>query len=120
MFCYKLPVEITMVKGIVGIYKYDQRKWLYPYPIINFVIPPCFDTSIQTEHNSDPDAFKGIKDVVSAGFDQCTHHNGNIDGKDNDYLQSFETPRKNNCSYSYYLNTISNTNTTQTSKLSPP
>ena len=53
MFCSKLPVEITMSKGIGCIYKYDHRNCPYPYPNTTFVITPRFDTSIQTQRNSD-------------------------------------------------------------------
>ena len=36
----------------------------------------------------------GKDDVASSGLDQSTNHHGNMYGKDNDYSQSYETPRK--------------------------
>ena len=51
-----------MGKGIGRIYKYDQHTWPYPSPNTNFIIPPHFDTSIQTKRNSDYDASVGEND----------------------------------------------------------
>ena len=63
-FCLGLPVKITKGKGIVRIYKYDQKNCPYPSPNTNFVISPRFDTSIQTQRNSDSDDSVGANDVA--------------------------------------------------------
>ena len=55
-----------MGKGTVRIYKYDQQKRPYPYPNTVFVIPPCFDTSLQTQLNISYDASMGENDLASA------------------------------------------------------
>ena len=52
IFCLELPVKITIGKGIDRIEKHDQRNWPNPYTNTTFIIPPCFDTSIQTQINS--------------------------------------------------------------------
>ena len=65
-------------------------------------------------------ASMGAHDVASAGLDQRTNHHGNTYVKDNDDSQSFETPRKNNFSYSSFGNTITTTTTTRSSKIPPP
>ena len=61
-FYSELPVKIPMGKVIGRIYKYDQHTWPYPSPNTNFIIPPNFDTSIQTKRNSDYDASVGEND----------------------------------------------------------
>ena len=60
----------------------------------NFVIPPCFDNSIQTQHNSDSDASVGANYATSTGLDQSINYHGNRDGKDNDDSQPYDTPGK--------------------------
>ena len=101
-FCLKLPVKITMGKGIVRIYKYDQQKCPCPSTNKTSVIPSRFDTSIKTQRNSSSDESVGENDLSSAVLDQSTNHHGNTDVNDNDDSQSFETPQKNNlrfCSF---------------------
>ena len=83
--------EITTGKGIGGIYKYNHHKWPYPSPNTTFVIPPLFDPSIKTKHNSASDDSVGANDVAPDGLYQSTNHNGNKDIKYNDDSQSFET-----------------------------
>ena len=85
-----------------------------------FVIPPRFDDYIQTERNSYSDATAGENDVASGGFYQSINHHSNTYGKDNDDSQSFETPMKNNCSYSSFGDTISTTTTPHISILPQP
>ena len=92
LFCLKWSVEITTVKAIDLIYKYDQRSWPYPSPNTTFVVPPCSDTSIQNQDKSDYDASMGENDVACARLHRNTNHDGNTDGKNNDALQSYETP----------------------------
>ena len=46
-------------------------------------MPPRFDTSIQTKHNSAYDASMGSNDIASSGLDQSTNHCGNTDVNDN-------------------------------------
>ena len=106
-----LPVKTTMGKAIGLIYKYSQRKWAYPYPNTTFVIPPLFDASIQTQHNSASDASVNENDVASDGLYQSTIHHGNKDGKDNNDSQSYEAPQKHNFHYSSSGNTIATTTT---------
>ena len=84
-FCSKLPVKSTTGKGTGRIYKYDQRNWPYPSLNTTFFIPPCFDTSIQTQFNSAYNASMGEIDVASSRIYQSTNHHANMDGKDNDY-----------------------------------
>ena len=69
VFLFKLPVEITIGKGIRRSYKYDQWNWPYTSPNTTFVIPPRFDTSIQTQRNSASDAAVGANDEASSGLD---------------------------------------------------
>ena len=94
MFCLKLPVKITMGKGIGGIYKYEYQNCPYTYQKTTFVIPPRFDFSLHTQCISTYDASVGTNDVASSILDQNSNHHGNTDGKDNDYSQSYETPWK--------------------------
>ena len=61
----------------------------------------------------------GSRDVASAVLDQSNNHCGNTDVKDNDDSQSFETPRKNNCSYLYFGDTLTTTTTPCSSTLPP-
>ena len=92
-FGSKSPVGITTGKETCRIYKYNQQNWPYSSPNTTFIIPPCFDTYIQTQRNSASYASVGLNDVSSSGLDQCTNHRGNKYGKDNDDSQSYETPR---------------------------
>ena len=94
--------EIIIGKGIIHIYKYDQRNWPYPPPTTNFIVPKRSGTSIQTQCNSVYDAYVGAHDASSSGLNQSTNLHGNIDVKDNDDSRSFDTPRKNNCSSSCF------------------
>ena len=73
-----------MGKVIFRIYKYDQRNFPYPYPNNNLVVPPCFDTYIQTQRNSAYDVSLGANDVASDELYQSLNHHGNVYGKDND------------------------------------
>ena len=98
-----------MVKVIGRIYKYDQKNMHYTAPNTTFVIPPRFDTSIQTQRNIVYYASASANDELSSGLDQSTNHHGNTDGKKNDYSQSYETPRKNNCCSSSHGDTITTT-----------
>ena len=109
-----------MGKGTSHIYKYDQRIWPYPSPNTNFVILSCFDTYIQTQRNSADDASVGANDVAPYVLDQSINHYGNMEGKDNDGSQSYETPWKNNCRSSYFGDIITTTTTPQSSTLPPP
>ena len=103
--------EITTGKGNLRIYKYDQHNWPHPYPNNNFFIPKRVDTSIQTQRTSDSDASVDAHYLASAGLDQSTNHCGNTDVRDNDYSRSFETPRGNDFSSSYFGDTITISNT---------
>ena len=58
------------------------------------VLPPNFDTYLQTQRNIASDASVGENDVSSAGLDQSTNHHYNTDSKNNENLQSYETPKK--------------------------
>ena len=93
LFCLGLLVGITAGKGILRIYKYHQWNWLYKSPNTSFIMPPCFDTSIQTQCNSYFDAYVGANDVASYGLDKSNNHHGNTYRKDNDDSQSYKTPR---------------------------
>ena len=53
---------------------------------------PFSNTYIQTQHNSFSGASVGAHDVASSGLYQSTNHRVNMDFKDNDDSQSFETP----------------------------
>ena len=86
-------------------------------PNITFVIPPHFDTCIQTQRNSDFYAYVGENYVASVGLYTRTDHHGNMDGKDDDDSQSLETPQKNNSRSSSFGDTISTKTTPQLSKL---
>ena len=81
-----------MGKGIVRIYKYDQQNYPYSYPTTTSVIPPRFDTSIQTQCSSASDTSTGENDVALTGLDQNTNHHGNTDSKDNYDSQIYDTP----------------------------
>ena len=120
LFCSKSPVKINTCKVIGRIYKYDHRNWPYPYPNTTFAIPPRFDTSIQTQHNSASDASAGENYEASYGLDQSTNHYGNTDVNDNDDSKSFDTSWKNNCRSYYFGDTINTTATPQSSTLTPP
>ena len=87
MFRSESPVKISIGKGIVRIYKYEQRKWPYLSTNNTIRIRPHFDTSIQTQFNSDSDASEGSNYMVSSGLYQSTNHHINTDGKDNDHSQ---------------------------------
>ena len=84
-----------------------------------FFIPKCSDTSIKTQRNSTSDASVVAHDVASGGLDQITNHR-DTDVKENDYSQSFETPRKNNCSSSSFGDTLAITTKSRLSTLYPP
>ena len=109
-----------MGKTIVRIYKYDQRNWTYPYSNTTFSIPTCYGTSIQTQSNSYYDTSVGANDVASFLLDQSTNHHINTDVKNNDDSQSFETPRENSCSSSYFGDTIATTTKPQSYTLTSP
>ena len=83
------------------------------------VLPPRFDTSIQTQLRSDSDASVGENDVASARLYQRTNHHGNMDNKYNDDSQSYETTWGKFRS-SYFGDTISTTTTLRSSTLTPP
>ena len=143
LFWSGLPVKIGMGKGIGSIYKYDEQNWSYPYPNNIFFIPPCFDTSIQTQCKSASYAFAGendeesswlyasiqtqrnsalyesvgANDVSSYGLYQSTNHHCNMYGKNNDDSQSYETPHKTTCCSHYFFDTISTTTTPRLSTL---
>ena len=89
-------LEINMGKVIGLVFKYNQINWPYLYPDTTFFIPQCSGISIQTQRKSVSGACVGAHDVKSAILDQSTNHHGNTYVKDNDYSQTFETPRKNN------------------------
>ena len=108
-----------MDKVIGCIYKYDQRNWPYPPPNTIFFIPPHFDTSIQNQRNSAYDASVVAKDVAPDRLYQRTNHRGNMNGKDNDDSQSYETHQKNNFCSSSFGDTIATTTTPRPSTLPP-
>ena len=83
------------------------------------VLPPYFDTSIQTQLNSALDASVGTNYLASPVLDQSTNHHVNTGGNDNDYSQSYETPWKTCRSYSFG-DTISTTTTPRSSTLHSP
>ena len=103
--------EITMVKVISRIYNYDQCNWPYPSSNNIFVIPKCSDTSIKTKRNSASDDCVGSHVLASSELYQITNYDGNTDVNNNDDSPSFETPSKNNCSSSYFGDTIITTTT---------
>ena len=47
------------------------------------ILPPHFDTFIQTQRNSASNEYVGANDIVSVKFYQNTNHHGNTDGKYN-------------------------------------
>ena len=57
------------------------------------ILPPRFDTSIQTQSNSASYASVGANDVASYVLDKCTNLHGNKDVKDIDFSQSYYTPK---------------------------
>ena len=83
-----------MGKVINRIYKYNQRICTYQYPSTTFIITPYSDNFIQTQHNNDSDDSVYANNVASAGLYQRTNRHSNMDVKDNDDSQSFETHRK--------------------------
>ena len=109
-----------MDKGIVRIYKYDQQNWPHSPPNTNVSIPQRSNTSVQTQQNSASDSSVGAHVVASSELYKRTNHNGNTDFKDNDGSRSFETPRKNNFSPSYFGDSLATTNTPCSSTLPPP
>ena len=109
-----------MGKGIGRIYKYDQWNCPYQTPNNNFFIPQHYDNSIQSQYKITLDVSVGAHDVASYGWDQSTNYHDNTDVKDNDDSKSFETPRKNNGSYSSFGDTINTSTTPCISTLSPP
>ena len=122
-FCSELPVKITISKGIGRIYKYYQRNCPYIYSNTNFIVPPPFDTYIQTQCNSAYDASMGANDVSSAVLDQITNHRANTDSKDNDDSQSYEAPWAEGgggVRSSSFGDKITTTTTPQLCTLSPP
>ena len=120
LFCSKLPVKINTGKRIGRIYEYDHWNWHYPSPNTTFAIPPRFDTSIQTQHNSASNASAGENYEASDGLDQSTSHYGNTDVNNNDYSKSFDTSWENNRRYYSFGDTITTTTATQSSTLNPP
>ena len=119
-FFSKLPVKNSTGKWIVCIYKYDRQNWPYPSKKTTFVIPPHFDSNIQTQRNSDSDVSTGANDVESYGLDQSTNHNDNKNDKDYYYSQSYETPWGENWRPYFFVDTISTTTTPRSPTLSPP
>ena len=111
---------ITMGKVIAHIYKYDHRNWPYPSSNTTLVIPKCSYPYIQTQRNSASDASAGGNDVESSGLYQSNNHHGDTDGKDNNDLQSYETPRENSCQSSYFGDSIKTTITLKLYTLPPP
>ena len=109
-----------MYKETRHIYKYDQRIWPYLSPNTTFIMPTFFDRYIQTQRNNAHDASVGGNDVASSGLDQSINHRVNMEGRDNDGSQSYETPWKNNCRSSSLGDIITNTTTPQYSTLHPP
>ena len=103
---FEITSQITMGKEFGRIYKYDQRDWIYTSPKTTFVIPPFFDTYIQTQCNSASYAYVGSNDVASAILYKIPNHHGNMDVKYNGDSQSYETPQKNNYCSSFYGGTI--------------
>ena len=55
-------------------------------------MPPCFDTSIQTQRNSYFDAYVGANYVASYGLDQSTKHNCSTGRNNNDNSKAYDTP----------------------------
>ena len=106
-------LKITTGKGIGRIYKYDQQNWTYGYPNTNFVIPPCYDTYIQTQLNIFSDSYVDANYVSSCGLDQNIYHNVNTDVKDNYDSKLFETTRKHNYNPLSFGNTTATTTTPQ-------
>ena len=49
---------------------------------------------MQTQLNGDSDASVGANYVAPDGLNQITNHHGNKYENDNDYSQSYDTPRK--------------------------
>ena len=109
-----------MGKGIGRIYKYDQRNCPYPSPNNIFFILQHYETYIQTQCTSSSNASVGEHDLASSGLYQIINHRGNTDVNNNYDSQSFETPRKNNCSASCFGDTITKMTTPYSSILPPP
>ena len=115
----KIYFEITLGKGIGRIHKHSQRNWPYPSPnIISFLLQ-CNDPYIQTQLTSACDASVGTHALASAVSYKITIHHVNNDFNDNYDSRSFEIPRKNNCSSTYFGDTITKTATSNLSKLPP-
>ena len=102
---------ITMGKGISRIYKYDQQNWPYPSPNTTFVITEYHDASIKNQRNSVSDSSLRSHEISAAVLDQSTNHHGNTGVNNNDESRSFETPRGNNYSSSFFVDTITTTST---------
>ena len=85
-----------------------------------FVIPQCYDTSIQTQNTIASDASVGAQCLLSSGLDQITNHHGNTAVNNNYDSQSFETPRVNNCSSFYFGYKITTMTAPYSYKLPPP
>ena len=109
-----------MGKLISSIYKYDKLNWPYPSTNTTFVIPQHSETYIQTQLTSDYYASVGAHALTSSELYQITNNHGNTDVKDNYDSQSFETPRGNNGSSSYFGDTITTITTPYSSTLPPP
>ena len=109
-----------MAKGIGRIYKYDQQNWPYPSQNTAFVVTQISEASIQTQCTSASDANVGEHTLSSSGFDQRNKHHVNTDINNNDYSQSFETPRGDNCSSYSFGDTTNTTNTPYSSTLPLP
>ena len=62
----------------------------------------------------------GTHALASSVSYQITSYNVNTDVNDNYYSYSFETPRKNNLSYSSFGDTITTMTTPNLSKIPPP
>ena len=65
-------------------------------------------------------ASAGANDGALSGLYQSNNHHGDTDGKDNNDLQSYETPRENSCHSSYFGDSINTTITLKLYTLPPP
>ena len=73
-----------MGKGIISIYKDDQRNCPNPPPSTNLFLPQSYETSLQTQSTSDYDASVGAHALQYSVSDQITSHHVNNAVNDND------------------------------------
>ena len=92
---------IVIGTGILCIYKQSRVNWHYQQKTTNFVIPYYPDHYAQTQSISDCDSIVGVHYLASSVSGQSTINHVNTDVKNIDDSQSFETPSKNNHSFTY-------------------